>query len=185
MSATNRGTERVKADFYPTPVNVIKNFLDVHKLKEGTILEPCAGNGHFIKTLREVGYENHVLAYELREEENVNLYNSGANYVEHGDFLKRTEKNISVKTVITNPPYSHAEEFVRKCKELYPNAEIIMLLRLAFLESKKRFEFWQQHKVNKLYILSQRPSFTGKGTDATAYAWFVWDGSEKQEVKVI
>jgi hypothetical protein len=60
-----------------------------------------------------------------------------------------------------------------------------MLLRLAFLESKRRFNFWQQYPVNKLYILSQRPSFTGKGTDATAYAWFVWDGSDKQEVKVI
>lgn len=60
-----------------------------------------------------------------------------------------------------------------------------MLLRTAFLESKKRYNFWQKHLLNKLYVLSQRPSFTGKGTDATSYAWFIWNGSDKQEIKVI
>ena len=60
-----------------------------------------------------------------------------------------------------------------------------MLLRTAFLESKKRYDFWQRHPVSKLYVLSQRPSFTGKGTDATSYSWFIWDNSDKQEIKVI
>ena len=60
-----------------------------------------------------------------------------------------------------------------------------MLLRLPFLESNKRYEFWQNHPVNKLYILSKRPSFRGKGTDATAYAFFVWDNSSKQKIIVI
>lgn len=90
------------------------------------------------------------------------------------------------KTIITNPPYSLAMEFILKSFELVePDGEVIMLLRLAFLESKKRYDFWQKHPVNKLYILSERPSFTGKGTDATAYGWFVWDNSGKQEIKVI
>jgi hypothetical protein len=25
------------------------------------------------------------------------------------------------------------------------------------------------------FVLPNRPSFTGKGTDATAYAWFCWN----------
>jgi hypothetical protein len=93
---------------------------------------------------------------------------------------------MKYKTIITNPPYSIAQEFIEKCFEIAnQETEIIMLLRLAFLESKKRYEFWQKHPVNELYILSERPSFTGKGTDATAYAWFVWNGSDKQKIKVI
>ena len=26
-----------------------------------------------------------------------------------------------------------------------------------------------------LYTLHKRPSFTGRGTDATSYSWFVWE----------
>lgn len=185
MSATNRGAKRIEADFYPTPIEVVEHFLDNYRLKDGTILEPCAGNGRFIQAIRNKGYNNKIYANEIREDENINLLRSGSNKVTHEDFLKSNTIHNDVTTIITNPPYSLAKEFILKCKELYPNAEIIMLLRLAFLESKKRHEFWQEHKVNKLYILSQRPSFTNKGTDATAYAFYVWDNSDKQEIKVI
>lgn len=72
-----------------------------------------------------------------------------------------------------------------RCKELYPDAEIIMLLRLSFLESRARYEFWQDNPVNKLYILSSRPKFVNNKTDATSYAFFVWNNTSKQEIKVI
>ena len=42
MSATNRGAKRIEYDFYPTPIEVIHNFLDHYQLKDGAILEPCA-----------------------------------------------------------------------------------------------------------------------------------------------
>ena len=35
MSATNRGSKRVEADFYPTPIETIENFLSHHKLIGG------------------------------------------------------------------------------------------------------------------------------------------------------
>jgi len=93
---------------------------------------------------------------------------------------------MKYKTIITNPPYSIAQEFIEKCFKIADqNTEIIMLLRLAFLESKKRYEFWQKHPVSELYVLSKRPSFTGGGTDATAYAWFVWKNTKEQKIKVI
>lgn len=60
-----------------------------------------------------------------------------------------------------------------------------MLLRTSFLESKNRYEFWQRYPLNGLYVLNKRPSFTGHGTDATNYAWFVWNNSEKQTIKVL
>jgi len=60
-----------------------------------------------------------------------------------------------------------------------------MLLRLAFLESKKRKPFWDKHPVTQLYVLSERPSFTNKGTDATAYAWFIWSKHREPKIQVI
>ena len=69
---------------------------------------------------------------------------------------------------------------------LSENGKLVFLLRTAFLESKKRYEFWQENPLSDLLVLSKRPSFTGKGTDATSYSWFVWDKSKKeQRIKVI
>ena len=182
MSATNRGRERNIADFYATPIEVIENFLKHYNLNEGSILEPSAGNGNFSRVIKQK-YPNYNLdQIEVIDEEKSNLLQYGN--VEINDFLQTT-KVKDYATIITNPPYSLAQEFVEHSFNLYPNADVIMLLRLAFLESKKRYDFWQKHPVNELYILSQRPSFTGKGTDATAYAWFVWNKSGKQIIKVI
>lgn len=183
ISATNRGSKRVESDFYATPISVVNKFLEHHKLQNGAILECTAGNGNIVEAIYKKGYRNLITSVEIRNEyENLKRY---SNEIYIDDFLIWQPK-VEYKTIISNPPYSLAKEIIEKCFELANiNTEIIMLLRLAFLESKKRYEFWQQHPVNKLYILSERPSFTGKGTDATAYAWFVWDGSDKQEIKVI
>ena len=90
--------------------------------------------------------------------------------------------------IIGNPPYSMAQEFIDKCLTLLnPGGRLIFLLRTNFLESKKRFTWWQDKIPSGLYVLSKRPSFTGKGTDATSYSWFIWDKSkdEEQIIKVI
>lgn len=185
ISATNRGSKRNKTDFYATPMSIIHKFLNQYKLKYGNILEPSAGNGNFIKVIRGLGYSNPITSVEIREDEYNNLKQYDNNEVIITDFLK-WQPNKNYKTIIGNPPFSLAQEFIEKCFKIANNdTEIIMLLRLAFLESKKRYNFWQKYPVNKLYILSERPSFTGKGTDATAYAFFVWNSSNKQEIKVI
>ena len=183
MSATNRGSKRIESDFYATPKSCIQNLLTHYGNINGVVLEPSAGNGNIVSVLKQNG-NNHVVALELREEEFEQLKQI-ADEVITGDFLKfiPTQK---YDYIIGNPPYSKAQEFMEKCFEIASeDTVIIMLLRTAFLESKKRYNFWQNHPVNKLYVLSQRPSFTGKGTDATSYSWFVWDNSKKQEIHVI
>ena len=183
MSATNRGGKRIRADFYQTPVSVIKNFLAHHKVQSGNILDPSAGSGNFAKAIKSMGYTNPITSIEIRREEYETLKQFGGVFIE--DFLN-WHPDKEYKTIITNPPYSIALDFLKKSFEIAgATTEIIMLLRLAFLESKKRFNFWQHHPVNRLYVLSRRPSFTEGGTDATAYAWFVWDNSNTQMIKVI
>ena len=74
--------------------------------------------------------------------------------------------------IITNPPFYLAEQFVRK--SLSCATHVAMLLRLAFLETRKR-EALHEEFPSDVYVLSRRPSFMSNGaTDSCAYAWFVW-----------
>lgn len=177
MSATNRGAKRVESDFYATPLETVYSLLDNYDgIKPGdTILEPSAGNGNIIQALRDRGYKNIIGAIELRAEEANNLVEL-ADDVIIANYLDLNPKNSDRwDVIIGNPPYSLAQEFIDKSLELLaPGGRLIFLLRTNFLESQKRAIWWQDKIPSGLYVLSKRPSFTGKGTDATSYSWFIW-----------
>ena len=193
MSATNRGTKRRESDFYATPLKTVYSLLSNYSeiYSEDLILEPSAGNGNIIEALRSVGYDNYIEAVEIRPEEFGNLYPI-ASAVSCCDYLTEfTGEGYDV--IIGNPPYSLAQEFIDKSLGiLRPGGRLIFLLRTSFLESQKRFSWWQDKLPNKLYVLNERPSFTGKGTDASSYSWFIWEKSRivndflrGQEIRVI
>lgn len=187
MSATNRGSKRQLHDFYPTPLPAIQSFLDSYPIGWGIeVLEPGAGSGNIIKTLQLYG-DFKIDAVEIRQEEAENLQQLGVNVI-IGDYLSMNiEKKYDL--IIGNPPFGQAIEFVEKSLGLLkPGGRLIFLLRTAFMESDKRFSFWQQpeHQISGLYTLHARPSFTGHGTDATSYSWFIWEpGSRRQTIKII
>lgn len=184
MSATNRGTKRQDSDFYITPIGTIQRLFDNHTLGRGDILEPSAGSGNFIKVLKEYNYNNFVTAVEKREVEYENLKHI-ADEVFISNFLTWSPSK-DYKYIIGNPPYSFAKEFVEHCFEISSyDTEIIMLLRIGFLESAKRFDFWQEYPVSKLLVLSDRPKFINNKSDFSAYAFFIWNKDKKQEIQII
>ncbi|MEO6575502.1 MAG: hypothetical protein ABIP89_16760, partial [Polyangiaceae bacterium] len=81
---------------------------------------------------------------------------------------------LDLGLVISNPPFSLAQAFVQKSLDLAKptRATVAVLLRLAFLESKKRAKFHADNPSD-VFVLTERPSFTGDGkSDSCAYAWF-------------
>lgn len=183
MSATNRGSIRKKSDFYPTPEYTTKSLLDNHELK-GNILEPSAGYGNISSVIKKYYPDNYLKQIEIFPYFIPFLKQYGD--YEIVDYLKWKPK-IKYNTIITNPPYSIAEKLLRHTFNIIDkNTEVIMLLRVGFLESKTRKPFWNKYPmINKLYVLQNRPKFINGSSDATTYAWFIWDWSNKQEIKIV
>lgn len=158
MSATNRGCERKAYDFYATPPETVRAFLaNFDGISSGDrILEPSAGNGQIVKVLREGGYDNRIDAVELRPEERGTL-EALADNVTIGSFFDY-EPDCGYDVIIGNPPYSLALDFINKSLELlHPGGLLIFLLRTNFLESEKRFKWWQEQEDQRSLHLAQAP----------------------------
>ena len=170
MSATNRGGTRRDADYYPTPAWCVDRLLEAVDLPRGEWLEPCAGDGAIMRAVDAQDWDDHHdmvwTTVDIREE-------SGADII--ADYLwmgcpELGDKRFDV--AITNPPFGHAEEFVHA--SLARADIVVMLLRLSWLASERRAPFMRQNPPS-VYVLPNRPSFTGDGsTDAADYGWFIW-----------
>ena len=100
------------------------------------------------------------------------------------DYLTWTPR-VPYDLILTNPPFSLAEEFIRKTVTLLqPYGVAMFLLRLGFLASIKRYKLWTRDiSLHYTGILTQRPSFIG-GTDVkTDYAWYVFTQKRTCQVK--
>lgn len=176
MSATNRGSVRNAADFYPTPPWVVYRLLEAVPSLQGRKhrwLEAGAGRGAIIKAATDFGCSAEWTAVEqeasclksLRQMPNVQVVEE--------DFLC-TKFRRKFTACIMNPPYRQAAEFIEHA--LGCSDQVFALLRLNYLGSTKRAGFLRANMPD-VYVLPQRPSFTGSGTDATEYAWMRWDST--------
>ena len=57
-------------------------------------------------------------------------------------------------TIITNPPYFCAKDFIIKSLDIADT--VIALLKLQFLESVDRYEFFNNTPLKKVYIICRR-----------------------------
>lgn len=172
MSATNRGAVRRDQDFYETPAWCVNRLLDAVVFPEGEWLEPAVGNGAIIKAVTNYDLKKavHWTATDVRD--TIVTMNISLNF--RKDNFLFYQWNEDYKVVITNPPYSLAEAFIRHALNIRSNPYVVMLLRLNFLASESRHPLFMEYPPD-VYVLPNRPCFTGDGkTDATEYAWFVW-----------
>lgn len=151
-------------NFYPTPRYVTWALLEVEEF--GTeVWEPACGDGAISKVLIEEGYK--VVSSDIVDR--------GYGVVENLFQSERTAESI-----VTNPDYDYAEEFVvaALAKTTY---KVAMLLPLTFLSSRRRYDLFRSTPLKCVYVFTCRVSLypkevrTSSGNGRETYAWFVWE----------
>lgn len=159
---------RQENDFYTTPPHCTRALLDAEGFP-GPIWEPACGNGAMSKVLIEYGYD--VISTDLIDRG----YGIGGM-----DFLRF--KSQAARSVITNPPFKIADEFVLHAIEC-GYEKIAIFQRSSWTEGRARYEaLWKPYPPIRIWQFSGRqtlwraddpnPRSTG---GAIAFSWYIWE----------
>jgi hypothetical protein len=152
--------ERRPFDFYATPKEATIALMNFINLDKGVVIdEPACGDGAISNVLLNMGYA--VNSSDIRH--------TGFG-VAGIDYLK---KEFASEAVITNPPFSLAEEFIRKA--LMESSIVCMLLKAHYWHSKKRLKLFTSNTPSYVLPLTWRPDWMGNGSSPTMdFQWTVW-----------
>lgn len=157
-------------DNYPTPAEITRTLLATEGFV-GPIWEPCAGAGEMALTLIEGGHR--VIATTLREDHSSSLVAGGINFLD--PHLIPLAANI-----VTNPPYSIAEEIIDRALELKAS-KAAFLLRAQWLGSERRYNrfFHERPPAKIIYLINRVAMYPGgyegpRGAPKNDFAWFIW-----------
>ena len=180
--AANAGRHSLAArgdDLYETPPEAVHALLRVESLPE-SIWEPACGPGSIVGVLRTAGHQ--VYASDLND--------WGCPNSESGiDFLMERPPCFPVGAILTNPPFKLCEQFVAHALTLCPH--VIMLLRLAFLESQRRSDLLDGGLLARVHVFKSRlPMMHRHGwqgpraSSSIPFAWYVWDRDHRGKTEL-
>lgn len=141
-------------DYYPTPPEVTDAILRFLKInRKATIWEPACGTGSMTDVMKAHGYN--VIGTDI---------NSGI------DFL--TCEPVKCDWIITNPPFSLAEQFIRHANEI--GVPFAFLLKSQYWHAARRVNLFKEITPTYILPLTWRPDFTGQGASLMDMCWCVW-----------
>lgn len=169
-SQVNKG-QRKESDFYQTPYKLTESLFknedfDFNKI----VLEPACGDGAIVRILNSYFTYKNVESYDLK--------------IHNIDFLKDCPDR-KYDYIITNPPFSIANEFIIKAKEIC-TIKFAFLMKLNYLQGQWRykniFNKYDNFPLTKVYVFTRMPTFEstiredGKyETGMQATAWYIWE----------
>lgn len=163
----NGATGRRKSDLYPTPPEVTVALVNFLNLPPDTVVwEPADGEGDMVQALNSCG----ITAY-------------GSDIARGVDFLKFSCcpgcRSRDIDWIITNPPFSLAEEFIRHAAEL--QKPFAMLLKSTYWHASGRRKLFDDLPPTYILPLTWRPDFNAKyraegetGSPLMDVMWCVW-----------
>jgi hypothetical protein len=183
VTAKNIKKKSIPRDAYMTPQWCVDQCVDLVLPwacpSPVSILEPSAGKGVFVETLRKKFSTAFIQAIDINQKF---VPWKDADVSTGGDYLNM-HSHDEFDLIIGNPPYTYAMEFVQKSIETAQH--VVFLLRQGFLSSGKRSRFFIEHPPSWVFLLANRPSFTGDNqTDTADYCWVVWSKKPRPETKL-
>jgi hypothetical protein len=153
-----------KADDYQTPPEALEPlypFLD----KSLTIWEPACGRGNLVKALHTHGYK--TICSDIKE---FSIPDFQLN-----DFLT-SEIATHWDCIVTNPPYSTKDLFLKRC--YYLRKPFALLMPLTTLEGKERQRLMRFYGIEIILFPKRINFFTPEGVNSSSpwfsTAWFSW-----------
>lgn len=176
LAGTSTKRDRADNDYYATPTSATSDLFNVVDFS-GNFLEPCVGAGHIAEVIKQYYPGSAVIGLDLVDRGYENTIVS--------DFLTYDFGGAVFDNIVTNPPYSIAQEFLEKGMQIVaPNGKIAMFLKIQFLEGSKRKKMFEKYPPEYIYVFSKRqnPWRNGRAVDENGkpwqstmcFAWFVW-----------
>ena len=166
MPKMTSGYERERDDFYPSPPGVIESLFRFVPFGDGRIWEPAAGDGALVDQIRAAG----------RECVGTDLVDRGRADIEpRVDFL--FERAPLASSIITNPPYKLADQFIRHAIDIGVD-RVALLLPVKWLAGTgPRWELTRHVTdvvlMGRLKMLPPGAIDLGKNP-TTDFAWIVF-----------
>ena len=172
LNASNHSLdERESNDYYATPPFAVELLLEKENFIND-IWECACGEGHISKVLISNGFN--VRSTDLIDR----------GYGDKYDFLKTN--GAVYCDIITNPPFSKANEFLQKALEImFEGRKLAFFLRIQFLEGVKRRKIFKENPPKIIYVASRNircaknGDFKNATGNASTYCWFVWEKGYK------
>jgi hypothetical protein len=167
--------KRKPADLYPTPhpaTVAIFKVLDLRDTDQGW--EPACGRGDIARIVERLGL--YMMASDLRH----------SGFGQGGiDFLNEDTDPEMVRAVfdflMTNPPFSLAEEFIRRALQHYKIRKVAMLLKSNYWNAAGRLKLWDDCTPTGFYPCTWRLPFLKKERGNNPIMdcdWWVWDADK-------
>lgn len=180
-----KGLKRNIIDKYYTKINIVEQCIEACKeniniLKDDLIIEPSAGNGSFIESIKKI--TNNYKFYDLEPENKEIIKQDFLNFDISN--LKREYKNIHI---IGNPPFgrqaSVAIKFIKKCCMF--SKSISFILPKSFKKDSMKKHFSKNfHLIYEIDLLEN--SFLVNNVDSDVPCIFqIWQYKNKIRKSVI
>lgn len=156
--------QREKNDYYGTPPEATEALMR-HWCPSGDIWEPCAGKGMLSDVVQKFKPNDKIHLTDL---------NPQRDDIIRADFLTTASAPASDLTIITNPPFKYAAEFIKKGFELGVQKQA-MLLKSTFFHAASRAGLFRQHRPSQVLALTWRLDFMNLGRPVMECIWVVFD----------
>lgn len=185
IAKSYKNWSRKPSDLYPTPVDAVESLIPTIKEMRGVeglpikrIWEPACGDGRLARVLEYHGYE--VISTDLREYPGYGT--GGLDFISEHPRDKWGWDLGQIDLIVTNPPFSLAEPFIRRALTLAPN--VIMLLKQTYWNTKGRVALFEDHPPSLELKLTWRLAFLEKERgkspimDCMWVAWAIGGGQD-------